>query len=92
MNLDRLIYHLKREAELRAESRRICEFGPAGGNPTAKASDHIEWLAADQLIALRKLCGDLAEALVEFSENDMYTGATAELVERGRAVDMEEDL
>jgi hypothetical protein len=88
VNLNRLVRKLREEAEIAAENRRICEYGPGGGNPTAKAQDHLEWLAADQIVALRKLCGELAEALVEFSENDMYTDATADLVERGRAVDM----
>ena len=33
---------------------------------------------------LRILCGELAEALVEFSENDQYTNAAGNLVEFGR--------
>lgn len=84
MNLDQLDDKLRAQARQTVEDRKACEFGPAGGNPAAKVQDHVEWLAADQLIALRKLCGELAEALVEFNENDMYTDATAELVERGR--------
>jgi len=39
----------------------------------------------EDCIQLRELCGRLAEALVEFSENDQYTEATGDLVDEGRA-------
>jgi len=48
-----LIVALRKQAVEEAQSRRIAEFGPGGGNPTAQASDHIEWIAADRLVELR---------------------------------------
>ena len=39
----------------------------------------------ESCIQLRTLCGRLAEALVEFNENDQYTEATGTLVDEGRA-------
>ena len=86
MNLDRLIRQLRKQAKVHADG----EGWLSTALPAAQPQNHLEWLASDQIIALRKLCGNLAEALVEFSENDMYTEATATLVERGRAVDMED--
>jgi hypothetical protein len=38
---------LRQIAEMGAENRRIAEYGPGGGNPDAKAEEHIEWKAAD---------------------------------------------
>jgi len=49
-----LIDMLYQKAEYEAESRRIAEYGPGGGNPDAKASDHVEYLAAKEL---ERLCG-----------------------------------
>lgn len=48
---DRLIEDLRAKAETKAENRRVAEFGPGGGNPGARASQHIEWIAADTLEA-----------------------------------------
>lgn len=48
-----LVKQLRDEAEKRAEDRRICEFGPGGGNPNARAHEHLEWKAADEIERLR---------------------------------------
>jgi hypothetical protein len=44
-----LVKRLRYIAEQTAYDRRIAEFGPGGGNPKAKAQDHIEWTAADRI-------------------------------------------
>jgi hypothetical protein len=42
--------------------------------------------ARDRNVAmLRSLCGQLADTLCEFNENDAYTEAHGDLVERGRS-------
>ena len=46
---DDLIRRLRYEAEMKAANRRLAEYGPAGGNPDAKAQDHLEWIAAAAL-------------------------------------------
>lgn len=38
----------------------------------------------DQIKKLKALCGELAEALVEFNEHDAYTDAMGDLVDKGR--------
>ena len=48
-----IVDQLKQEARARANDRRIAEFGPGGGNPNAKAEDHLEWKAAEEIIRLR---------------------------------------
>jgi hypothetical protein len=59
-----LIAALRKQAQDEAQSRRIAEFGPGGGNPDAKECDHIEWIAADRLVVLLDCIEDL-EAQIE---------------------------
>jgi len=49
MDTQTLVAKLRAKAEEGAQNRRIAEFGPGGGNPKAKASQHLEWLAADEI-------------------------------------------
>lgn len=53
MNMNDIEQRLRDSAERQAENRRIAEFGPGGGNPEAKAEDHIEWEAAEYINKLR---------------------------------------
>lgn len=50
-----LVEKLRKQAEEFAEGRRIAEFGPAGGNPDARAEQHLEWKAADEIVRLREV-------------------------------------
>ena len=54
MNAVAIVAALREEAEKHAEDRRVAEFGPGGGNPKAKAEDHLEWRAADEIERLRE--------------------------------------
>lgn len=51
MRSQEIIHKLREAAETAAENRRVAEFGPAGGNPEARADQHLEWYAAEALVA-----------------------------------------
>lgn len=45
-----IIRMLRKAAEGAAENRRAAEYGPGGGNPAARADQHLEWHAAEALV------------------------------------------
>jgi len=61
----RIVDILRKQAEEDAESRRICEFGPAGGNSKAKAEQHIEWKAANYIDSLEAENAKLKRRIAE---------------------------
>ena len=58
IGLESRVAQLREQAEEHAQARRDAEFGPGGGNPKAKAEDHLEWKAADEI---ERLHGELAK-------------------------------
>jgi hypothetical protein len=74
---DDLIKRLRFDAELRAANRRLSEYGPAGGNPDAKAEDHDEWRAADCIEQLEIQLAEAVKLLREAREDIEDWGAYA---------------
>jgi hypothetical protein len=53
--MDDIATKLREEAQALAQNRRVAEYGPGGGNPNARASDHMEWKAADYIDTLERV-------------------------------------
>jgi len=63
-----IVKELRERAESGARDRRVAEFGPAGGNPNAKAYEHLEWKAADHIDDLQHGFDVMLKALAEISD------------------------
>ena len=63
-----IVKELRERAEYRARDRRIAEFGPVGGNPNARAWQHLEWQAADHIDDLQHGSNVMLKALAEISD------------------------
>lgn len=46
IKIEELVVRLENQAKQKAEDRRVAQYGPGGGEPAAKAEQHIEWDAA----------------------------------------------
>jgi len=71
---DSIADRLRKMAMQEVANRKIAEFGPAGGNPSAKVQDHIEWKAAHYIDCLEKEL-DQAKFCLELQEKALYHGA-----------------
>jgi len=73
-----IVERLREAAEQAADNRRVAEFGPVGGNPAAKAEEHLEWKAADEIERLQ------AEVERLEAERDKYKTYWQDLARRNR--------
>lgn len=74
INSQNIADRLRKQAEQATEDRRTAEFGPAGGNPNAKAEQHIEWEAADEIDKLKNLLNK-SRITLERAKSDIFQTA-----------------